>query len=246
MCAATAVGVHATAGVQRLDGEAAGVDGGEDAARTRVGGALAAALDDLRRVPRRTGGHAAHQRDRGDDSGVGGPSGEDDVGARLQRRHDRLGAHHPDDVRAALQRGGVQRALRSERVDAAGVELRHEVGGVLLAVDAGHGERQVLLAQDPLHDAGHPVDARVGAPGAARADDQRDARSSSPVSSPAPSGGPACWRRSRPTAPSASTGTATTAPWCGRCGPAIPPPPSGWSPGHAQGGLDALLARRRR
>ena len=78
-------------------------------------------------VPRRPGRHALHQRVRRGDRGVGGPAGEDDLGAGLEGGDDRLVAHQPHDVGAALQRLGVQLAHRRQRVDPAGVERLLEV-----------------------------------------------------------------------------------------------------------------------
>ncbi|GAA3091716.1 hypothetical protein GCM10020001_003630 [Nonomuraea salmonea] len=61
-------------------------------------------------------------------------------------------------------------------MDAPLVEPLLQRVGPLLAVDTGHLQAQPFLAQDRPGDAGDPVHARVGAAGAARADDQRDAR----------------------------------------------------------------------
>ena len=108
--------------LERLDGEPVVVDGHEHAAAAGVGGALAAALGGLGRVPARPGRAAVEQRVGGDHRGVGGPAGDDHVGAGLQGGAERLGAEQADDVLAALERLGVERAGGRQRRDAAGVE----------------------------------------------------------------------------------------------------------------------------
>ena len=126
--------------VERLDGEPVVVKADEHASPARVGGAEATALGDLGAVPGRAGRQAAHQRNGGDEGGVGRAAGQDQIRARVEGGRDRLVAEHADDVRASAQGVGVKLAGRGQRADASGFEQREQRFGVLLAVDPRDGE----------------------------------------------------------------------------------------------------------
>ena len=62
----------------------------------------------FRGMPRDPFGKAVHQRHRCEDGGVACTAGEDDVRAGLERADEGLGAHHADDVLAAVDRRLVE------------------------------------------------------------------------------------------------------------------------------------------
>ncbi len=116
------------------------IDAGEHPAGTRVSGALTAALDDFRRVPGRSGLHAAHEGERGGDGRVRCPAGEHDVRADPQRLLDGLVAHHGDDVRAPAECRRVQRFAGRQRMNAPALQFRDQPVGPLLAEDLRDGQ----------------------------------------------------------------------------------------------------------
>ena len=158
-----------------MHGEPRVVDLDEHAAADRVGGALAPAFDGLRGVPGRARRDPAAERDAGDGCRVRGATGEHQVGAGGERFGDRLVPHQPDDVLAAVDGLGRERAGGLERCDATAVERIGDGLAGELAVDLRHREGETLFFGDLQGDVGHPVDAGVGAGGAARRDDHGDA-----------------------------------------------------------------------
>ena len=96
--------MQAVSAVERLDGEAAVIDPGEDSAGRRVGGALPAALDDLRRVPGPGGIPRMRAKAAETAVSVARPASTTSAPAR-SACVDGLVAHHGDDVRAPEQRG---------------------------------------------------------------------------------------------------------------------------------------------
>jgi hypothetical protein len=137
--------------------------------RDRAGGA---AFDGLGHVPGESGVGAVQVGQGGEQRGVAGPSGQDDVVAVAQEFLEGLDAHHGDGVAAFEQLPFDDRGV-GERPDAALVVQVLEALCRLVAVDEAEFEVLVVLGGDSSGQAGDPVDAVVASAGAARTDDQR-------------------------------------------------------------------------
>ena len=112
----------------------------------------------------------------GEDRGVAGAAGQHhDACAGVERADERLGAHHADDVRAALDHRLVEVRRRVERLDAVFTEAALEVFLVLLGVYQREVEREAFLGCDLLDEGARAGELGIGAGGAGGADQQRDA-----------------------------------------------------------------------
>ncbi|MDH6589581.1 hypothetical protein M2161_008687 [Streptomyces sp. SAI-133] len=135
-------------------------------------GAGGAALDGLGHVPGQTGIGAEHAGECGEERGVAGAAGQDDVAAGRQGLLDGLDPHHGHCVTTGEQLpvdlGGVR-----QRSEPAGVVEVLETFGRLVGVDQRQFEVQALRRGDVADEGRHAVDAGVTATGAAGPDDQR-------------------------------------------------------------------------
>ncbi len=137
----------------------------------RGNGAGGAAFDGLRGVPGQTGVGAPQVGQGGEERGVAGPAGQDDVAAFEQGLLDRLDAHHGHGV-AAGEDVPVDRRGMVEGADPTLVPQPLEPLGGLVGVDQTQLETQALRRRDGASQTGDPVDTGIAAAGAARTDDQ--------------------------------------------------------------------------
>src|SRR6185437_5644997 len=101
--------------------------------------------------------------------------GQDDLGAVVERAHERLRPHHADDPRGAIDGLLVERLDVAQRLDASLAQLALDPALVLLGVDDGKLEAESVLAGDLAHDVGDDGEMRLAAGAAARADYQWNA-----------------------------------------------------------------------
>ena len=133
-----------------------------------------AALQDLRRMPRRTGPGAHHEGHRGEQRGVRRAPCQHDLRAVLDGRRDRLVSHHADDMGALVDDLLADRRRRIERRNAALSIAALEIVLILLAAHQRHLELEAIFLRDLQSDVAHPGNASIAAAEAARADDNRD------------------------------------------------------------------------
>ena len=134
----------------------------------------AAALGDLPCVPRGTRRQSPRQEQAGGEGG-GRSAADDQAGLLFEDGGDRLTAREPDDV--AVPADGLRRerpGRLARRDPPLGQELR-DPGGVLVAVDAGYRQGELLVRGDLGCDVVHPLDVGVAARRPAGADRDGDA-----------------------------------------------------------------------
>ena len=94
----------------------------------------------------------------------------------MQRPDEGLGAHHPHDVRAALDHALIERRGWVERNDPALAQSLQQVLLGLLGQDRGQLEAELFLPGDAQDQAPYQIDLGIGAGRTARTDQQRHAQ----------------------------------------------------------------------
>lgn len=133
---------------------------GEQAVGGGRDGAGGAALDGLGQVPGEPRVRTPQVGEGGEQGGVGGTPGEDDIAALDESFLEGFDTHHRHRV-AAPEQLAVDLGCVGERLDAAGVVEALEAFGGLVGVDQGEIEVQVLLFGDTAGEGRDLVDAGI-------------------------------------------------------------------------------------
>ncbi len=145
-------------------GGAVVVDFGHEAVRGRAGIAgERSALEHVADMVGKAGVDAAAYHVRREQRDVAGASGEDILGAALERGHEGMDTHLADD-RAFAQRGLVELGAEPGRTQRARLQLLDD--GLRVDLGADHGDLGVLdaqLGEDFLGDVEHEVEVAVAA-----------------------------------------------------------------------------------
>ena len=118
------------------------------------------------------------RRHGGEDRRVAAPAADHDIGARAERRVERLYTRHRDDVLAALEDRLVELRRVCQRPDAPFGEASPQVVPRRLAAHDPEPEVEVVLRGDLLRKLHGNRELRVRSPRGRRADQQRDLRPS--------------------------------------------------------------------
>ena len=156
-------------GVHAFQLEALAGQGAEHRVPPARGAADGSAFDDLRHMHRRPGRVAEQQRHGGEDRGIAGPAGEDDVRLLSERPEEGLGPRLADDLRGAVDHFRGCFPDPADGADAAGGGHRLQPGAVHVRMDDGELRGDPVLPRDPLQqrDGGGEVGRGTGGPGAA-------------------------------------------------------------------------------
>ena len=116
---------------------------------------------------------AAREGERRDDAGIRRAPGDHDVGAGGESRLDLLGTCQRHDIAHGTERLCRNGWRRAQRADAALAQGLGDPACGLVGIKPCHLDVLPQVGRDLLGDGEHPIDGRIGAAGARRADDQR-------------------------------------------------------------------------
>ncbi len=122
-----------------------------------------AALQNFCRVPGHAGRKTAHFGQRGEYRRIARTAGEYHVGAGFQRALPRFGAHHADDMRAAVDHRVVELGRRVQRFDAAFGKAFFEISRFLFGVDERDLEAELFGRRDFPEDVVAPREVNIAA-----------------------------------------------------------------------------------
>src|SRR5579864_2924650 len=162
------------AGAIRTDGDLVLVDGGEDDALAERLADQRSALRYFAGVPRQSRRKSLHQRNRGKQRRVTAPPRQHEIGPVQYGLLEWLHTHHADDTAATVDDAVTDRRCRIEGEDSILMQEPLEISLVLLRVNYGCPQSQMMFGNDLACDLQSPIHVNIATRRTRRSNDYRD------------------------------------------------------------------------